>query len=89
MMTERVCFIDGWHYSVLTDANENDVPGERLVLEDDGSYRVATETDVESWNDRKHQRFANVVMEDQSEGLRVTEQEMSIIQETLRKIREG
>lgn len=88
-MFEKVCYQDGWHYSVVTDENGNDVPGERLVLEDDGSFRLATEDDINSWHDRKHQQFASVVMEDQSEGLRVTAEEMAIIQETIRKIREG
>jgi len=88
-MSQKVCFVDGWHHEVVQDADGNDVPGARLVLEDDGSFRPATDDDTNSWNERKHQRFADVVMEDGSGGMRVTPEEMIVIQETIRKIREG
>jgi len=44
-----VCYRDGWHWTV-----EDGNPGVRLVLEDDGTYRVATDADTESWHDRHH-----------------------------------
>lgn len=43
-----VCFQDGWHCAV----DENGDPGERLFLDDDGTYRLAEDGD-KSWNDRK------------------------------------
>jgi hypothetical protein len=46
--TGPVCYQDGWHWTA-TPAG----PGERLVLEDDGSYRLATAAD-QSWHDRHH-----------------------------------
>ena len=54
-----VCFQDGWHYTVVS-GDEGDAPGEKLVLEDDGSYRLATDADTESWNELHHKRFATV-----------------------------
>lgn len=58
--TARVCYRDGWHWTVETDDDGNDVPGKKLVLEDDGSFRPATKADTESWHNRKHERFATV-----------------------------
>lgn len=82
--TQRVCFLDGWHYSVKDDGNGGEIPDERLVLEDDGSYRVATDADTESWHDRKHTRFATVEMEDGAAGVRVSPDEFEAIQQLLR-----
>ena len=97
---EKVCFMDGWHYSVVEDNDAREYalavatarfkfemsrgddagitaaqdqldevtnqvfekPDQRLVLEDDGTYRPATDADTDSWNDRKHQRFVSVEM---------------------------
>lgn len=84
---EKVCYVDGWHYSVVEGADGNDVPGERLVLEDDGTYRLAADDDTNSWHDRKHQQYVNVVMEDSSDGVRVTPSELAAINELLAQLR--
>jgi len=73
-----VCYQDGWHYSV----DENDQPDQRLVLEDDGSYRLANEDDA-SWHDRKHGQFAHIELEDGGAGLTVTADELDAIQQLL------
>lgn len=58
--TGPVCYgPDGWHYSV----DDNDQPEHRLVLEDDGTYRYATDGDTDSWHDRTHRNFVNVEMQ--------------------------
>lgn len=54
-----VCYADGWHHAVDEDGN----PGDRLFLEDDGTYRTAVDGD-ESWHDRKHGQFVQVAFED-------------------------
>jgi hypothetical protein len=54
-----VCYADGWHLSVDEDGN----PGDRLFLDDDGTYRLAEDGD-ESWHDRKHGQFVQVELED-------------------------
>lgn len=83
MTTDRVCYQDGWHWSVVADENGNDVPGEKLFLDDDGSYRPAVDGDV-SWHDRKHQRFVTVEMEDGAQpGLSVSPDELVAIQALL------
>lgn len=81
---DRVCFQDGWHYSVKDDGAGGETPDERLVLDDDGTYRAATDADTESWHDRKHQRFATVEMEDGAASTRVTPDEYEAIQQLLR-----
>lgn len=83
-----VCYVDGWHHAVVTDPTDGDIPGERLVLEDndDGSlsrYRLATDADTSSWHDRKHRQFASIVMEDGEPGLRVTAEDLAAIKEFL------
>lgn len=83
---EAVCFLDGWHYAVVQDADGADVPGDRLVLEDDGTYRLATDEDTESWNDRKQERFATVQMEDGT-AVRVTADEMEAVKAMLEERR--
>lgn len=80
---EAVCFLDGWHYAVVQDADGADVPGDRLVLEDDGSYRLATDADTETWHDRKHIRYATVELEDGTASVRVTAEEMEAIRQML------
>lgn len=54
-----VCYAEGWHMTV----NENGDPGDRLVLQDDGTYRLAQDGD-ESWHDRTHGQFVSVEFED-------------------------
>ena len=76
--TGPVVYKDGWHYSV----DENDQPDQRLVLEDDGSYRLATEDDT-SWHDRKHGQFASIALEDGGAGITVTADELDAIQQLL------
>lgn len=83
--TGGVCYMGGWHWTLEKDAAGFDTPGERLVLDDDGSYRVAGDADTESWHDRKHQRFATVEMEDGS-TLRITPDEL---EDLMRKRRGG
>ena len=78
MSFDTVTFKDGWHYSVAQDESGNDVLGSKLVLEDDGSYREATDEDTQSWNERKHQRFVTLEMEDGT-TVRVTPDEMDAI----------
>lgn len=84
--TGPVCYVDGWHCTVGKNENNEDVPGERLVLEEDGSYRLATEED-ESHHDRHHQSFVNIEMEDGSEAVQVNPEEYAAIQEMLRQRR--
>lgn len=85
---DRVCYRDGWHWSVVPDADGNDTPGVRLFLDDDGEYRVAAEEDA-SWHERKHERFATVEMADGGAGLRVSAEEMAEIQLLLAERRAG
>lgn len=54
-----VCYADGWHMTV----DDEDNPGDRLFLEDDGTYRLAADGD-ESWHDRNHGQFVSVEFED-------------------------
>jgi len=82
-----VCYLEGWHYSVVP-ADVGEEPGQRLVLNEDGSYTVAGPDD-QSWHDRKHQRFASIVPEDGSPGLRVTSEELAEIQKLLDQRRKG
>jgi len=76
--TGPVCYQDGWHYTV----DENDQPDQRLVLDDDGSYRLANGDDT-SWHDRKHGQFAHIALEDGGAGLTVTADELDAIQALL------
>lgn len=80
---DRVCYLDGWHYSVKDDGNGGEEPDVKLVLEDDGTFRAATAADTESWHDRKHASFARIEMEDGTPGLTVTADDMQAIQEFL------
>lgn len=50
----------GWHYSVVEGPDGYDVPGEPLVLEDDGTYRTATAAD-QSHHEKHHQQYAEIV----------------------------
>lgn len=79
-----VCYADGWHMTV----DENGQPGERLFLEDDGTYRTAEEGD-ESWHDRKHGQFVSIELEDGQAGATVTAEEFEAIQELLAQRRGG
>lgn len=45
-----VYYRDGWHWS--TDDR-------KLYLEDDGTYRYATDTD-QSWHDRHHRQYVTL-----------------------------
>lgn len=47
--TGPVFYRDGWHWS------DEDEP-RKLFLQDDGTYRPATDAD-ESWHDRHHKQF--------------------------------
>jgi hypothetical protein len=78
-----VVYQDGWHWS-LVDGQ----PGERLFLADDGTYHPAVDGDL-SWHDRKHQAFTSVVLEDQSDGVRVTAEELAEIRAMLAERRGG
>lgn len=85
--TGPVCYQDGWHYAVVTDpATGYDVVGERLYLDDNGTYRVAVDGD-ESWSDRKHERYALLVPADGSPMVSVTPDEMTAVQKVLDDIR--
>ena len=86
--TGAVCYLDGWHHTVTKDANGDDTPGERLVLEDDGTYRPATEQDL-SWHDRKHTSFTLVVPDGGKPAVAVTADEMAAIQSMLDERRAG
>lgn len=83
-----VCFQDGWHYSVVPDGNGGDVPDARLFLEDDGTYRLAEDSDA-SWQDRKHAAYQILVPEDGTPAVAVTSEEMAAIQELLNQRRGG
>ncbi len=50
-----VCYQDGWHRIVTDDGKV----GAKLVLEDDGSYRSATDEDM-SWHDLYHKAFVEM-----------------------------
>lgn len=58
-----VCYQDGWHYTVVKDSAKSaefpdghDVPGEKLYMEDDGTFRLAAGGDL-SHHERHHQKF--------------------------------
>jgi len=102
--TGPVCYLDGWHYTVVPNpdglgngdkGHVYDAPGEKLVLEDneDGTefrYRLATDEDTRSWHDRKHRAFATVEYEDgEQPGLRVTADDMAAIREFLETRKAG
>lgn len=85
-----VCYQDGWHRTVDSDAEGHEVPGERLHLEDtaDGigfRYRLATDDDVRTWHERKHQAFVTVTLEDGTPGVAVTQEQLDRIQQMLEK----
>lgn len=79
--TGDVAYQDGWHIAV----DESDVPGDRLFLDDDGSYRLAAEGD-ESWHERKHQSFATLQMEDGG-TIRITASEADAVKNLLSGLR--
>lgn len=79
--TGSVCYVDGWHYTVDTDEH-GDHPGVPLFLNDDGTYRYATDGD-ESWHERKHQRYTLLVPEDGSPMVSVTPEQMAEVQKIL------
>lgn len=83
-----VCYFDGWHYTVVAGGG-GDVPGARLVLEDDGSYRIAAPEDTESWHDRKHAAFTLVVPEGGVASVVVSAEEMVAVAELLAERRGG
>lgn len=70
--------LGGWHYSVT----EDEQPGERLVLESDGSYRLAEDGDS-SHHDRHHRQYVQAVFEDGQETLAVTPEQLAQIKEIL------
>jgi hypothetical protein len=79
----------GWHYTVVPDpSGEGEMPGEKLFLADDGTYRLAADGD-ESWHDRKHQTFATFQLEDSAEAERVNPEEFAAIKELLARMRGG
>lgn len=83
--TGDVCYRDGWHYAVDGDGLE----GERLVCENDGSYRYASDADTDSWHDRKHGQFVTISPEAGGEGVTVSAEEMQAIQAFLEQRRGG
>lgn len=92
-----VCYLDGWHYTVVADPSgsetpegrPHEIPGDRLYLDDDGAYRYATDDDTASWHDRKHVGYARIAMEGGQAGLDVSPEEFEAIQEMLRERREA
>lgn len=77
-----VCYVDGWHMTVEQDENGSDVPGERLVLSDDGTYAIA-DSEADSWFDRKHTAFAVVVPDGGGSGRSVSAEQFSQIEQFL------
>ena len=53
----------GWHYSVVGEGDASQ-PGEKLVIDDKGKYRLAVEGD-QSHRDENHQRLALIAVEGQ------------------------
>lgn len=86
--TGAVCYQDGWHYTVVQDAAGHDQPGDRLFLDDDGSYRLAVDGDA-SWHDRKHRGYAMLIPEDGGKGVAVSSDELKAVEELLRERRGG
>lgn len=83
--TGPVCFMDGWHHTVATDGDGNDTPGDRLVTDGDGVYRLATDADTDDHNARHGTgRLLQVALEDGSPGATVTADEFDAIQQLLR-----
>ena len=76
--TGSVAYQDGWHVAVSDDG----VPGERLYLENDGTYRLAADGDS-SWHDRKHRGFVLISPEDGGKQVAVSAEEMAEIQKLL------
>lgn len=85
---DRVCYLDGWHWSVKDDGNGGEEPDIKLFLEHDGTYRAATDGD-QSWHDRAHGRFATIEMEDATPGLTVTADDMADIKAFLAERKAG
>jgi hypothetical protein len=83
MGAPNVCYVDGWHHAVVEGPDGYEVPGDRLVLEDDGTYRPATDADTESWHDRKHASFTLLVPEGGQPAVAVTADEMDAVRELL------
>ena len=74
------------------EAHPHQVPDQRLVLEDsaDGTqsrFRLATDADTRSWHERKHRRYAAIVLEDGTQpSVQVSADEMTAIQELLKEL---
>jgi hypothetical protein len=62
------------------------IPDQKLYLDDGGTYYLAEDGDL-SWHDRKHQRFASFNLEDGSDGIRVTEEELGPMKTFLDELR--
>lgn len=73
--------IGGWHYTVVESPSGYEMPGERLVLEEDGSYRLATDED-QSHFEKHHVQYKGAVFTD-DEQLQVTPEQMAKIKEIL------
>ena len=86
LYTGPVCFMDGWHYTTTTDADGNETPADRLFCNDDGTYRLAADSDP-SWFDRKHTAFAVVMPDDGGSGIPVSKEEAGKVQELLASLR--
>jgi hypothetical protein len=50
----------GWHYTVIEGPDGTDMPGDPLVLGEDGTYRPADAQDV-SHHAQHHKRYASIV----------------------------
>lgn len=73
--------LGGWHYTVV-DGPSGEMPGERLVLEEDGSYRLAEDGD-RSHHERHHKQYVQAVFEDGQETLAVTPEQLAQIKQIL------
>lgn len=77
-----VAYLDGWHWSVVTDAAGVESLADKLYLEDDGTFRLAVDGDA-SWQDRKFVRYAMIVPEDGQPGISVSADELAFVTEQL------
>lgn len=83
-----VCYVDGWHHAVVQNDAGEDVPGDRLYLEDDGTFRVAVDGD-ESWHERKHTAYAVIVPEGGGVGTSLSSEEFGAFQKWIADLRGG
>lgn len=58
----------GFHYTVIEGPDGEHLPGEPLVLEEDGTYRPAKDDDT-SHHDAHHKQFAAIVQNFSEEEL--------------------